>query len=105
TTTTSRSSSTRCPTSRPSPSWAGTSSRCSAAVRWPPDQGIGSEPAMERRGLNVRKVLLGIVLPALRRLPPRVASNVVAGIGRTEYALFRGLRHRVDEAVLNGSHH
>lgn len=60
---------------------------------------------MERRGLNIRKVLLGIVLPALRRLPPRVASNLVAGIGRTEYALLKGLRHRVDEAVLQGSHH
>jgi KDO2-lipid IV(A) lauroyltransferase len=60
---------------------------------------------MERRGLNVRKVLLGIVLPALRRLPPRVASNMVAGIGRTEYSLLKGLRHRVDQAVLQGSHH
>src|SRR4051812_14430626 len=60
---------------------------------------------MQRRGLNVRKVLLGIVLPLLRRLPPRVASNMVAGIGRTEYALFKGLRHRFDEAVLHGSHH
>jgi len=60
---------------------------------------------MERRGLNIRKVLLGIVLPALRRLPPRVASNLVAGIGRTEYNLMKGLRHRVDQAVLRGSHH
>jgi hypothetical protein len=38
---------------------------------------------MDRRGLNIRKVLLGIVLPLLRRLPPRVASDMVAGIGRT----------------------
>jgi phosphatidylinositol dimannoside acyltransferase len=60
---------------------------------------------MERRGLNIRKVLLGIVLPVLRRLPPRVASGVVAGIGRTEYSLLKGLRHRVDQAVLQGSHH
>jgi KDO2-lipid IV(A) lauroyltransferase len=60
---------------------------------------------MERRGLNIRKVLLGIILPALRRLPPRVASNMVAGIGRTEYALLKGLRHRVDQAVIQGSHH
>lgn len=60
---------------------------------------------MERRGLNIRKVLLGIVLPALRRLPPRVASNMVANIGRAEYGLLKGLRHRVDEAVRQGSHH
>lgn len=60
---------------------------------------------MERRGLNIRKVLLGTVLPILRRLPPRIASNMVAGIGRTEYALLKGLRHRVDQAVLHGSHH
>lgn len=60
---------------------------------------------MERRGLNVRKVLLGTVLPLLRRLPPRVASNMVAGIGRTEYAMLKGLRHRVDQAVIHGSHH
>ncbi len=60
---------------------------------------------MHRRGLNIRKVLLGTILPLLRRLPPRVASNMVAGIGRTEYALFKGLRHRVDQAVLHGSHH
>jgi KDO2-lipid IV(A) lauroyltransferase len=30
---------------------------------------------------------------------------MVAGIGRTEYALLKGLRHRVDQAVLQGSHH
>lgn len=60
---------------------------------------------MERRGLNIRKVLLGTVLPLLRKLPPRVASNMVAGIGRTEYRLIRGLRHRVDQAVIHGSHH
>jgi lauroyl/myristoyl acyltransferase len=60
---------------------------------------------MDRRGLNVRKVLLGSVLPLLRRLPPRVASNVVAGIGRAEYRFLRGLRHRVDQAVTHGRHH
>lgn len=60
---------------------------------------------MERRGLNVRKVLLGTILPLLRKLPPRVASNMVAGIGRTEYALLRGLRQRVDQAVALGGHH
>jgi KDO2-lipid IV(A) lauroyltransferase len=30
---------------------------------------------------------------------------MVAGIGRTEYSLLRGLRHRVDQAVIHGSHH
>jgi len=60
---------------------------------------------MDRRGLNVRKVLLGTVMPLLRRLPPRVASNMVAGIGRTEYSLLKGLRLRVDRAVAQGGHH
>ena len=60
---------------------------------------------MQRRGLNIRKVLLGTVLPLLRKLPPRVASHMLARIGRTEYALFKGLRHRVDQAVIQGSHH
>jgi phosphatidylinositol dimannoside acyltransferase len=60
---------------------------------------------MERRGLNIRKVLLGTILPLLRKLPPRTASNLVAGIGRTEYALMKGLRHRVDAAVSHGRHH
>ena len=60
---------------------------------------------MERRGLNIRKALLGTILPLLRKLPPRVASNMVAGIGRTEYTLLRGLRHRVDTAITQGSHH
>lgn len=60
---------------------------------------------MDRRGLNVRKVLLGTVMPLLRRLPPRVASNMVAGIGRTEYRLLKGLRVRVDRAVAQGGHH
>jgi phosphatidylinositol dimannoside acyltransferase len=60
---------------------------------------------MERRGLNVRKGLLGIVLPLLRRLPPRVASEMVAGIGRTEYARFKSVRQRVDQAVIQAGHH
>lgn len=60
---------------------------------------------MERRGLNIRKVLLGTILPLLRKLPPRTASNLVAGIGRTEYALLSGLRHRVDAAVTHGRLH
>ena len=60
---------------------------------------------MDRRGLNVRKVLLGTILPLLRRLPPRTASRLVAGIGRAEYVVLKGLRHRVDQAVIRGGHH
>jgi KDO2-lipid IV(A) lauroyltransferase len=57
---------------------------------------------MQRRGMNVRKTLLRMVLPLLRALPPRTASRVVAGIGRTEYALVPGLRRRFDRAVDDG---
>lgn len=60
---------------------------------------------MERRGRNIRKVLFESVLPLLRRLPPRTASRMAAGVGKTEYALSRGLRFRVDEAVRQGGHH
>jgi lauroyl/myristoyl acyltransferase len=60
---------------------------------------------MDRRGLNIRKVLLGTVLPLLRKLPPRLASNMVAGIGKTEYRLLRGFHLRIDQAVREGSHH
>ena len=60
---------------------------------------------MDRRGLNIRKVLLGTVLPLLRRLPPRLASNMVAGIGKTEYRLLRGLQLRIDQAVREGGRH
>ncbi len=54
---------------------------------------------MQRRGLNIRKALLRIILPAVRKLPPRLASRFVAGIGRTEYALGKTLRVRFDGAV------
>lgn len=54
---------------------------------------------MRRRGLNIRKALLRMVLPAVRRLPPKVASRFVAGIGRTEYAMGKTLRIRFDAAV------
>lgn len=60
---------------------------------------------MHRRGLNVRKGLLRLILPALRKLPPRAATRFVAGIGRTEYALLRGLRIRFDQAVERGQAH
>ena len=45
---------------------------------------------MRRRGLNLRKGLLRIILPALRALPPKSASRFVAGIGRLEYSLLKG---------------
>jgi phosphatidylinositol dimannoside acyltransferase len=57
---------------------------------------------MERRGLNIRKGMLGLVLPMLRRLPLPLASRMVAGIGRTEYALFPEIRAAFDAAVVRG---
>jgi hypothetical protein len=57
---------------------------------------------MERRGLNIRKGVLGAVLPVLRRLPLPLASRMVAGIGRIEYALFPELRSAFDAAVARG---
>ena len=60
---------------------------------------------MQRRGLNVRKALLGSVLPILRMFPPRIASRALSGIGRTEYALHRGVRVRVDAAIARGATH
>ena len=58
---------------------------------------------MQRRGLNIRKALLRIILPAVRKLPPKVASRFVAGIGRTEYAMGKTLRIRFDQAVSRGA--
>jgi KDO2-lipid IV(A) lauroyltransferase len=60
---------------------------------------------MERRGLKFRKLVLDCWMPILRWLPPRFASNLVAGIGQTEYDCFRGVRRRFDAAVSHGSHH
>lgn len=57
---------------------------------------------MERRGLNIRKGMLGAVLPLIRCLPLPLASRVVAGIGRAEYALFPELRASFDAAVVRG---
>jgi KDO2-lipid IV(A) lauroyltransferase len=57
---------------------------------------------MQRRGMNIRKSLLRVIMPALRALPPRTASRFIAGIGRTEYALIPGLRVRFDRAVARG---
>ena len=42
---------------------------------------------MERRGLNIRKSFLKVVLPVIRALPLPVASRFVSGIGRMEYRL------------------
>lgn len=58
---------------------------------------------MQRRGLNIRKALLRLILPMVRALPPKVASRFVAGIGRTEYALGKTLRVRFDKAVRRGA--
>jgi KDO2-lipid IV(A) lauroyltransferase len=58
---------------------------------------------MERRGLNIRKWLLGIFLPLLRRLPLALSSRLIAGVGRVEYALFPGLRWAFQAAVVRGS--
>ncbi|HMB05133.1 MAG TPA: lysophospholipid acyltransferase family protein [Isosphaeraceae bacterium] len=58
---------------------------------------------MERRGLNIRKYFLGMILPILRRLPLPVASRMIAGIGRAEYALFEELRVAFDAAVARGA--
>jgi KDO2-lipid IV(A) lauroyltransferase len=58
---------------------------------------------MERRGLNIRKYFLGMILPILRRLPLPVASRLIAGIGRAEYALFGTLRAAFDSAVARGA--
>src|SRR5580704_8014085 len=58
---------------------------------------------MKRRWMNFRKEFLKMLMPLLRRLSPRIASRFVAGIGRTEYALLAGLRHRVDAAVVRGN--
>jgi lauroyl/myristoyl acyltransferase len=58
---------------------------------------------MQRRGLNIRKALLRLILPAVRKLPPRTASRFVAGIGRTEYAMGKTLRVRFDHAVKRGA--
>jgi KDO2-lipid IV(A) lauroyltransferase len=57
---------------------------------------------MRRRGLNIRKALLKIIMPVLRKLPPRAASRFVAGIGHTEYKLVSKLRVRFDHAVSRG---
>ncbi|MBX6314995.1 MAG: lysophospholipid acyltransferase family protein [Isosphaeraceae bacterium] len=61
---------------------------------------------MHRRGMNLRKGLLRLILPALRTfLPPRAATRFVAGIGRAEYALRPGLRRRFDAAITHGGRH
>jgi phosphatidylinositol dimannoside acyltransferase len=57
---------------------------------------------MERRGLNIRKSFLKVVLPVFRALPLPVASRCVSGIGRLEYRLSASVRHSFDEAVAQG---
>ncbi len=58
---------------------------------------------MQRRWLNIRKGLLRMVLPAVRKLPPAAASGFVTGIGRAEYAMGKALRIRFDQAVSRGA--
>jgi KDO2-lipid IV(A) lauroyltransferase len=57
---------------------------------------------MRRRGLNIRKGLLRLVLPLIRRLPPAKAASLITGIGHVEYRIVRGLRVRFDTAVARG---
>lgn len=60
---------------------------------------------MRRRGLNIRKGLLRVILPVLRRMSPRASARFVAGIGGVEYALMRGLRLRFIQAVERAQDH
>jgi phosphatidylinositol dimannoside acyltransferase len=55
--------------------------------------------------LNVRKGMLQALLPALKLLPPRAASKIVATMGRAEYHLNRPLKHRFDAALERGAQH
>jgi KDO2-lipid IV(A) lauroyltransferase len=57
---------------------------------------------MERRGLNIRKGFLRVVLPILRTLPLPVASRCVSGIGRIEYRWRKSLRDGFQDAVTRG---
>ena len=57
---------------------------------------------MERRGLNIRKGVLKVVLPMIRALPLPVASRLVSGIGRMEYRLSQRLRRSFHDAVAHG---
>jgi KDO2-lipid IV(A) lauroyltransferase len=54
---------------------------------------------MVRRALNLRRFLLGTVLPILRRLPLPMASRMVAGIGHIEYHIHGELRQKFLRAV------
>jgi predicted LPLAT superfamily acyltransferase len=55
--------------------------------------------------LNARKGLLQVLLPTLKRLPPRAAARVVGGLGRAEYAMNPGLRRRYDGATARAAAH
>lgn len=60
---------------------------------------------MRRRGLNLRKWFLRVILPGLRLLPGRAASLCVARIGQVEYDWLKTLRLRYDRAVERSGHH
>jgi phosphatidylinositol dimannoside acyltransferase len=66
---------------------------------------MGGSPPMWLSFLNVRKGMLQVLLPALRLLPPRAASRVVATMGRAEYHLNRPLKLRFDAALQRGAQH
>lgn len=58
---------------------------------------------MRRRGLNLRKGMLRCLFPFLRRLPPKVASRSLSGIGRFEYRSLAGVRLRFNQAIEYGN--
>jgi lauroyl/myristoyl acyltransferase len=60
---------------------------------------------MLRRWRKIRKNLVRAALPALRVLPPQVASRTLGLFGRIEHALVPSLRRRHDEAARRWSAH
>lgn len=60
---------------------------------------------MHRRGLNVRKKLLRLIVPMLRCFGPAPAARLVTAIGRSEHAVLPRLRWRFDDAVRRGQAH
>jgi KDO2-lipid IV(A) lauroyltransferase len=55
--------------------------------------------------LNVRRGVLQAILPALRLLPPRTASRLVASLGRAEFVLNPPMRRRFQNALRRGARH
>jgi phosphatidylinositol dimannoside acyltransferase len=65
----------------------------------------GGTHAMRLGLLNSRKGPLQVLLPGLRLLPPRAASRVVAGLGRSELLWNVPLRRRFESALARGAAH